>query len=100
MHCGGSNNVHCGGSNNAAAQAPTCDWQSSCPDRQHPAGSLQSCLAHLPRAAPQPHSMGTPEKTSSFHSLRRAVRAALVALDFLLRVSSASSTSICRVRQE
>ena len=37
-----------------------------------------------------------PEKTSSFHSLRRAVRAAVVARDFRLRVSSASSTSICK----
>ena len=38
---------------------------------------------------------GSPEKTPSSHSLRRAVRAVVSARDLWLRVSAASSTSIC-----
>lgn len=64
-----------------------------------PAGQESRQAGSLPRPRPRSPAAAAPqsppEKTSSFQSLRRAVRAALVARDFRLRVSSASSTSIC-----
>lgn len=58
---------------------------------------LHGWLAYSWAATPHAHvqQRSSPEKTSSSHSLRRAVRAAVSARDRWLRTSSASSTSIC-----